>query len=107
MTPSGEGKGFGETSRRKMVKEVKGAELKRVEEREASVAEQRWARRSKTARRWMSLWIWGTSAGVARRIREKTGLSRQEESCKAREGSGAADGGGGGAAAAISFLCMT
>lgn len=48
------GKGFGETSRRRMVKGLLGSS-KRVAEREASVAEKRWVRRSKTAIWWMSL----------------------------------------------------
>lgn len=71
------GNGFGETSRMKTVKEVKGGgglvEGKRVEEREASVAEHWSERRSYTAIWWMSLWIWGTSELVARRMREKSG----------------------------------
>lgn len=49
------GKGIFEVSRMKMVKDWKGGELKRVAERDASVAEKRWVRRSKTAIWWMSL----------------------------------------------------
>lgn len=75
----GGGNGFGEVSRRKTVKEWKGvggfvAELgKSVAEREDSVVAKRWVRRSKTAIWWMSLWMYGTSVTVARRIREKSG----------------------------------
>ena len=45
----GSGKGFGDTSRMKTVKDWKGTELKSVEEREDSVAVKRWVSRSKTA----------------------------------------------------------
>ncbi|WZZ40169.1 hypothetical protein YC2023_036428 [Brassica napus] len=48
----------------------------------------------------MSLWMKGTSRGVARRMREKTGWPMGEVS-GTMFGSGAAVGGGGGAAAAI------
>jgi len=67
------GMGVGEASRRKMVKEWKGwaVEEKRVADRENSVAEKRWVRRSKTAIWWMSLWMWGMSEGAARRMRVK------------------------------------
>lgn len=51
------GKGVGETSRRKTVNDWKGGEVKRVEEREASVAAHWLARRSKIANWWMSLWM--------------------------------------------------
>lgn len=63
-----------EASRSKMVKEWKGWTVgeKRVADREDSVAEKRWVRRSKTAIWWMSLWMWGISEGVARRIRVKS-----------------------------------
>ncbi|PPD97319.1 hypothetical protein GOBAR_DD05664 [Gossypium barbadense] len=71
--------------------------------REDSVAEQRWDSRSKTAIWWISLWMKGTSEGVARRILVKTGWPIGVVSGAAMEGSGAADGGGGGAAAAIGF----
>lgn len=70
------GKGFGEVSRRKTVKEWKGGgavEGKRVVAREASVVEKRWVRRSKTAIWWISLWMKGTSVMVARRMRAKSG----------------------------------
>lgn len=96
-------KGCGDTSRRKTVKEWKGGEMNKVEEREASVAEKRCVRRSKTAIWWMSLWRWGTSEGVARRIRENRGWPTGVESESGRPvgGDGAGAGGGGGAAAAI------
>lgn len=101
--------GVGETSRMKMVKEWKGCvavdvEGKRVVEREDSVAEKRWVRRSKTAIWWISLWMWGTSDGVARRMRVKTGWPSGVDSGSVVSGSGAGVGGGGGAAAAIDFL---
>lgn len=70
------GKGVGEVSRRRTVNEWKGGEgllSKMVEEREDSVAEKRWVRRSKTAIWWMSLWMWGTSDLAARRILTKSG----------------------------------
>lgn len=57
-------------------------------------------RRSNTAIWWISLWMNGTSDGVARRIREKIGWPIGED-CGTMFGSGAAVGGGGGAAAAI------
>jgi len=68
------GKGVGEASRSKMVKDWKGWTVgeKRVADREDSVAEKRWVRRSKTAIWWMSLWMWGISEGVARRMRVKS-----------------------------------
>jgi len=92
-------KGLGEASRRKMVKERKGwaAGEKRVAAREDSVAEKRWVRRSKTAIWWISLWMWGTSEGVARRMRVKRGVVSGNDVA----GSGAGVGAGGGAAAAI------
>jgi hypothetical protein len=43
----------------KMVTDWKGGEMKRVErmeEREASLVEKRWVRRSETAIWWISLW---------------------------------------------------
>ena len=67
------GNGVEESSRMKMVEVWKGGELKRVEEREASVAEKRWVMRSKMASWWMSLWMCGTSDEVARRTRAKSG----------------------------------
>lgn len=83
------------------MKDWKGGEVKRVEERDASVAAKRSVRRSKTAIWWMSLWMWGTSDGVARRTRAKMGWP-------VGVGSGstvaAGAGGGGGAAAAIDDL---
>lgn len=88
---------MGEASRRRTVKDWKGGEVKRVEEREDSVAEKRWVRRSKTAIWWMSLWMWGTSEGVARRMRVKRGVVSGRDVA----GSGAGVGAGGGAAAAI------
>lgn len=51
------GNGVWESSRMKTVKDWKGGEVKSVEEREASVAEQWWARCSKLASWWMSLWM--------------------------------------------------
>lgn len=97
------GMGEEESSSRKIVNEWKGGERKRLEDREDSVAEQRWDSRSKTAIWWISLWMKGTSEGVARRILVKTGWPIGVVSGAAMEGSGAADGGGGGAAAAIGF----
>lgn len=85
------------------MKDLKGGEVKRVEERFDSVAEKRWVRRSKTAIWWMSLWMKGTSRGVARRMREKIGWPMGEV-CGTMFGSGAAVGGGGGAAAAAIFV---
>ena len=85
----------------KRVKDWKGGEVKSEEEREASVAEKRWVRRSKTAIWWMSLWMWGMSDGVARRTREKSGWP-----VGVGFGSAVAAGvgaGGGAAAAAIGF----
>ncbi len=67
------GNGVWESSRMKMVEDWKGGEVKRVEEREASVAEKMSVRRSKMAIWWMSLWMCGTSDGVARRTRTKSG----------------------------------
>lgn len=84
------------------MKEVKGGELKRVAAREDSVAEKRWVSFSKTAIWWISLCMWGTSAGVARRMREKSGWLRESVSSSVIDGSGTGAGGGGGAAAAIS-----
>lgn len=58
------------------MKEEKGGgvgEGKRVEERDSGVAEKRWVRRSKTAIWWMREWMWGTSEGIARRMRMKSG----------------------------------
>ncbi|CAK9156475.1 unnamed protein product, partial [Ilex paraguariensis] len=86
-----------------MVKEWKGmvVGLNRVVEREASVAEQRWERRSKAASWCMSLWMWGMSEFVARRIRAKSGWPSGWSPGSVRLGSGVEAGGGGGAAAAI------
>lgn len=52
------------------MKEWKGrtSGLKRVAEREDSVAEQRWDRRSNTAISWIRRWMRGTSSLSARRI---------------------------------------
>ena len=88
-----------------MVNEWKGFAVgeKRVEESEDSVAEKRWVRRSKTAIWWISLWMWGTSEGVARRMRVKIGWPTGAVSGRPVAGSGAGAGGGGGAAAAIGW----
>lgn len=99
------GKGLGETSRMKTVKEWKGGgavEGKRVSEREDSVVEKRWVRCSNTAIWWMSLWMCGTSDLVASRIRANIGCPIGPSSGSVVLGTGAGDGGGGGAAAAIS-----
>ena len=94
-------KGVGETSRRKTVTDWKGGELKRVDEREDSVAENMWARRSKTASWYMSLWRWGTSEGLAIRILAKIGFPTGPDSGNAVGATGVGVGGGGGSAAAI------
>ena len=102
------GKGVGETSRRKTVKDWKGGVLKRLDEREDSVAEKRWGRRSKTASWYMSLWRGRTSDGLAIRILAKIGFPTGPVSGNVVGGMGVGVGGGGGAAAAIaSFLRVT
>lgn len=68
------GNGEGESSRRKVVVEVKGGGGfggKRVAERAAVVASNWWVRFSKTASWWMRLCMWGMSSTVARRMRVK------------------------------------
>lgn len=91
-----------------MVKDWKGGEVKRVEEREASVAMHWSERRSKTAIWWMSLWMWGTSVGWAKRILAKSGWPLGVEPWGTSLGaSGAGLGGGGGAAAAIVGFWVT
>ncbi|CAL5363465.1 unnamed protein product [Camellia sinensis] len=106
----GERKGVevGESSRRKTVKEWKGGEGlgllgKRVEDREDSVAEQWWPSRSKAARLWMSLWMWGMSDLVARRILVKSGWPIGWFSGKVVVGVGPGAGGG---AAALAILVV-
>jgi hypothetical protein len=64
--------GFGETLRMKMVKDWKGGEVKRVEEREASGVEKSWVRRSKMAIWWINLWMRGTSDALPRCTRANT-----------------------------------
>lgn len=93
----------------KTLKEVNGGggfgEGKRVAAREASVAVHWRARRSKVASWWMSLWMWGTSKMVAKRMRAYNG-------CRIGAVSGivfsgvvvGSGGGGGGAAASIAFF---
>lgn len=98
------GKGVGETSRSKTVKDWKGGELKRVAEREDSVAENMWVRRWEAACWYMSLWRWGTSEELAIRILAKIGFPMGAVSCGVMVGVGVGVWGDGGPVTAIACL---